>query len=397
MKKYFSNIRTLAALLMAGAAFAACSNDDNNMDNPANPAGEKVYTLTVNATKDGGAQTRSLSFDGDNLVAKWETTDQIAVIKLPSSYLGILTPTNISTDGQTATFTGTFTNEYGPTPAEATPEYEKYLTGDIPSQNVTFEFKLEKASDNTGNFDYVKIGDDPFTTQTEEITLGPSLTNDSGVFDTITFLAEGTYKFKITETPNTNGALDSRFVYDPREYEYTVVVTGVGTALQASDSYKYVDDDEVEQTATKATFSNKYTPNEVAYRIPVTKRVTGDKTVEDKQFDFTLTAKADNPEGAILPTDRTASIIVPAGETGEGIWDYFDSIVFKKEGTYTFYVNEKEGDDPNIGYDDGTTTFELVIKDNGGELEIKELNTAQTRGIDDMKKAREVMNEGRCR
>ena len=108
MKKYFSNIRTLAALLMAGAAFTACSSDDNISEQPANPAGEKVYTLTVNATKDAGATTRALEFSGEKLVAKWATSDEIYVIKLPSP-LGTLTPTNISADGNSATFTGTFT------------------------------------------------------------------------------------------------------------------------------------------------------------------------------------------------------------------------------------------------------------------------------------------------
>ena len=46
MKKYFSNIFALAALLMAGAAFTACSSDDNSIEQPANPVGEKTYTLT---------------------------------------------------------------------------------------------------------------------------------------------------------------------------------------------------------------------------------------------------------------------------------------------------------------------------------------------------------------
>ena len=59
MKKYFSNIRTLAALLMAGAAFAACSSDDNSIEQPANPTAPKTYTLTVNASK-GDASTRAL-------------------------------------------------------------------------------------------------------------------------------------------------------------------------------------------------------------------------------------------------------------------------------------------------------------------------------------------------
>lgn len=109
MKKTFRNIRTLAALLIAGAAFTACSSDDNISEQPANPAGEKVYTLTVNATKDVSATTRGLEFSGDKLVAKWKTSDIISVIKLPSSSLGYLQPTNISADGNSATFTGTIT------------------------------------------------------------------------------------------------------------------------------------------------------------------------------------------------------------------------------------------------------------------------------------------------
>jgi hypothetical protein len=109
MMKMISNIKTLAALLMAGAAFTACSSDDNISEQPANPAGEKVYTLTVNATKDVSATTRALEFSGEKLVAKWKTSDEIYVIKLPSSPLGTLTPTNISADGQKATFTGTIT------------------------------------------------------------------------------------------------------------------------------------------------------------------------------------------------------------------------------------------------------------------------------------------------
>ena len=111
MKKYFSNIRTLAALLMAGAAFTACSSDDNISEQPANPAGEKVYTLTVNATKGGDAQTRALNLDGEKLVASWETTDYIAVININKYYSssGSLNPTNISADGNSATLTGTVT------------------------------------------------------------------------------------------------------------------------------------------------------------------------------------------------------------------------------------------------------------------------------------------------
>lgn len=101
-----SNIRTLAALLMAGAAFAACSNSDDSIEQPAN-AGEKVYTLTINATKGDNAATRALSLNSDGVLsASWVTTDVIYVTK-GTTAVGTLSPSSISADGQSATFTGT--------------------------------------------------------------------------------------------------------------------------------------------------------------------------------------------------------------------------------------------------------------------------------------------------
>ena len=117
MKKYFSNIRTLAALLMAGAAFAACSSDDNSIEQPANPSGEKTYTLTVNASK-GDASTSALALDGTKLVASWAEGDKLSVFKADSrtgcssaNLLGTISPVagSISADGAKATFTGTLT------------------------------------------------------------------------------------------------------------------------------------------------------------------------------------------------------------------------------------------------------------------------------------------------
>lgn len=104
MKKTFSNIRFLAALLMVGAAFIACSSDDSIIEQqPITPDGQ-VYTLTVNATKDGSATTRALNLSGTNLVASWATTDVITVTK-GTTPVGTLSPSNIS--GGNATFTGT--------------------------------------------------------------------------------------------------------------------------------------------------------------------------------------------------------------------------------------------------------------------------------------------------
>ena len=110
MKKKFNNFRTLAVLLIAGTAFAACSSNDDNIiaEQPANP-GEHVYTLTINASKGDGATTRALDLDGTGkLTASWANGEKITVRKRTTKKeLGTLTASNAS--GNTATFSGTLT------------------------------------------------------------------------------------------------------------------------------------------------------------------------------------------------------------------------------------------------------------------------------------------------
>ena len=108
MKKYFSNIFALAALLMAGAAFTACSSEDNSIEQPANPTAPKTYTLTVNASNEA-ASTRALALDGAKLVASWENGDELTVFNVTknAALIGSLTASNAS--GSTATFSGSLT------------------------------------------------------------------------------------------------------------------------------------------------------------------------------------------------------------------------------------------------------------------------------------------------
>ena len=103
MKKMMINIRTLAALLIASATFAACSSDDNTIDQQ--PAGQQVYTMTVNAQKGGdAATTRALALDGKTLNATWATTENIYVKQGDTWATGSLQP---EADGTTATLKGT--------------------------------------------------------------------------------------------------------------------------------------------------------------------------------------------------------------------------------------------------------------------------------------------------
>jgi len=115
MKKYFSNIFALAALLIASATLAACSNDDGIVDNaqPAQQQAPQVYTLTLQAGKADNAQTRALALDGEKLVASWANGDQLTVTMADGTEVGTLTASTAS--GQTATFSGTLTVPSGKT------------------------------------------------------------------------------------------------------------------------------------------------------------------------------------------------------------------------------------------------------------------------------------------
>ena len=77
--KFMTNIKTLAALLMAGAAFTACSSSDEIIEQPANPTAPKVYTMVIKASKGGDATTRALSLNGKTLNAYWSGNETIEV------------------------------------------------------------------------------------------------------------------------------------------------------------------------------------------------------------------------------------------------------------------------------------------------------------------------------
>jgi len=109
MKKIITDTKTLAALLMAGAALAACSSEGNIVEEqPANPA-QHTYTMTIEATKGGdAAATRALALDGKTLNATWQTTDKVAVYNYTqkAALEGHLSP---QSDGASATLTGSLT------------------------------------------------------------------------------------------------------------------------------------------------------------------------------------------------------------------------------------------------------------------------------------------------
>lgn len=74
MKKQTIIFRTLATLLMAGATFASCTKDEDQMV----PV-KQTYTMTVQATKVADNGTKDLSLSGNTLSALWAENEQVTV------------------------------------------------------------------------------------------------------------------------------------------------------------------------------------------------------------------------------------------------------------------------------------------------------------------------------
>lgn len=105
MKK---DIRTLAALLMAGAAFTACSDKDEIItEQPVNPVTK--YTMTVNASKGDDATTRALSLSGKTLNVKWAATDEVSVFPEAWSLAPYGTLTAAASENGSTSLTGDLT------------------------------------------------------------------------------------------------------------------------------------------------------------------------------------------------------------------------------------------------------------------------------------------------
>ena len=103
------NILLLAALLIASATFVACTNDDNIINEPqqpANPTG--TYTMTIEATKGDAATTRALTLSGKTLNATWAQNEEVTVYNNTKKVLldGTL---KAQSDGSSTTLKGSLT------------------------------------------------------------------------------------------------------------------------------------------------------------------------------------------------------------------------------------------------------------------------------------------------
>ena len=146
MKKHITDFKTLSALLIASATFAACSSGKDFFDDqPVQPSGKQAYTLVINASKGGNAaKTRALTLDGNTLNATWATSENIYVKKGSTWATGSLKP---DADGATATLKGSL--------SDITIEADDELTLQFPkSGDITYTGQKGTLADIAANSDY---------------------------------------------------------------------------------------------------------------------------------------------------------------------------------------------------------------------------------------------------
>ncbi len=252
MKK---DIRTLAALLIASAAFVACSSDDNIISEnqqPANPTGK--YTMTINASKGGdGATTRALTIDDSGaknvLNATWATTENVYVQKAGAWATGSLQP---QADGATATLKGELSG--------ITINANDVLTLQFPKSGaISYAGQLGTLADIAANFDYATASvtvasisasgninpEDATTTFTNQqaiikFTLKDKGNSDAAISPTALTVTDGTSTVELTSIPaatyTANGADNVLYVAFPAAGSAKTVTL---TATVGDDTYTY--------------------------------------------------------------------------------------------------------------------------------------------------------------
>ncbi len=238
-----------------------------------------------------------------------------------------------------------YINNYKVTPTVYTPQVTKTLTGQTPPSDKRFTFNITASENN------------PNGAVLPENTTATVTGSGTASFDNIKFTKAGTYNFEIKEEQGN----EPGYSYDGSVWTLTVEVTDENSQLKVSKAeYTKIG----AQSSDEASFENSYSTTKVSYAPQVEKEITGDKTPSDKTFTFNIEASEDNPDGAEMPEDTTATV------TGEGTTS-FGNITFTKAGTYIFKISETKGNDAGYTYDESVYTLKVIVEDVDSALTIK--------------------------
>ena len=307
-----------------------------------------TYTFQITEVK---GDTAGYSYDGHIWILEVKVKDEGGRLVIESK-----TYTQTEADkptGFTSESQAEFTNTYDPDKITYTPQIRKEITGDQRSEEQVFDFTLTPDDKNPGGASLAAPDMDKARVTGEDIAR----------FSTITFTEAGTYHFTIGEETGT----EPGYTYDDSEWNLEIEVKDQGGCLMvAKHTYTRTDAEGKEVTSDEeATFTNDYQVKSTGYVPTVTKAVTGDVPEgNDAQFRFALTAREDNPKGAVLPKD-TEVTIEGRGEAN------FGEIKFEQAGTYRFDIAEINDKLTGYQYDDSIWTLTVVVKDTDSILGVE--------------------------
>lgn len=253
-----------------------------------------------------------------------------------------------------------FANSYNPTPATATIEGSKTLTGRDMAEGETFGFTLSAADKATQ--DAIDAGAVKLPANTTALVSGSK--NDEAKnfsFEGVSFSKPGTYSFNVNETQWNGGALPvdgtGGLTFDRSAKTVTVAVTDSrdGT-LKAETAYP----------EGGAAFVNQYDSSAMFAGIQVSKTLVG-RNMAAGEFAFDIEGADDASKALLADADKSFTNENPRMAGEEDVMMKLAGHVFtlNDAGTYTFTVFEKQGDLSGVTYDGAMHKVEIVVADNG--------------------------------
>ena len=331
MKEY---IRTVAALMIAGAAMTACSSDDALMEEqPVNPTEPKTYTMTVQATKSTGdnMETRGLSLDGKTLKTTWFEGEEVEVTQ--ESKGAPTNPTSIgklkakASDSGTTTLTGTLTgleegkvlrfwlhnhvfNYEGQTGVLLKSQGENSI-----EEKYDFAMMMNTVEDYTVSGSTVSVAT-PLVFESMQAIVKFTLMDESGSAINAKSLKIECKNYFFEQMDFLNPTTNSHFTK-----KLTITPTTPTSVIYAAISHSTTSADDYTLTATTADNKNyTYTKSDVKFIAGKYYEVK----VKMKKVNYTL---AESTVGMIVDTDGNAydlSVIgkLPTGVTAAGVVAY---------------------------------------------------------------------------
>jgi pilin isopeptide linkage protein len=269
-----------------------------------------------------------------------------------------------------------FVNTYDTSSTEAEIQVSKKLEGRPWLKDDSFSFTLQAGS-NTADTD-TPMPSDPTVTVTRDSQKTASADTYTASFGNITFTRPGTYYYYTIEQNIPKDAVNNvkdGITYDNARHDVIVTVTDQGDGtMKAAVRYGETG------SSVPAVFTNTYEPESVTLDIKAQKQLIGyNLSTGMFAMNVYLEDPAKNPEAEVLNymTNDENGIFLSHAITFtrdelNALADQNNGTVVKDKDengldrwTVTVYMQEAEGDNSAVTYDQKVHTAEAVIRDNG--------------------------------